>query len=55
MSRQSPGCRSAASTSDYRRWSADRAAIAGYQVWTLALFSSIAANPINKPEGVLVG
>ncbi|WP_146418128.1 glycosyltransferase family 2 protein [Haloarcula hispanica] len=30
-------------------------AIVGYQVWTLALFSSIAANPINKPEGVLVG
>ncbi|WP_367175523.1 glycosyltransferase family 2 protein [Haloarcula rubripromontorii] len=30
-------------------------AIVGYQVWTLALFSSIAANPINKPEGLLVG
>jgi len=30
-------------------------AIVGYQVWTLALFSSIAANPINKPDGVLVG
>ncbi|EMA24397.1 glycosyltransferase family 2 protein [Haloarcula argentinensis] len=30
-------------------------AIVGYQVWTLALFSSIAANPINKPDGALVG
>ncbi|KAA9397836.1 glycosyltransferase family 2 protein [Haloarcula sp. CBA1130] len=30
-------------------------AIVGYQVWTLALFSSIAANPINQPDGVLVG
>ncbi|MDT3435451.1 glycosyltransferase family 2 protein [Haloarcula sp. 1CSR25-25] len=29
--------------------------IVGYQVWTLALFSSIAANPINTPDGVLVG
>jgi len=30
-------------------------AIVGYQVWTLALFSSIAANPINKPDGLLIG
>ncbi|WP_336339217.1 glycosyltransferase family 2 protein [Haloarcula brevis] len=30
-------------------------AIVGYQVWTLALFSSIAANPINEPDGPLVG
>jgi hypothetical protein len=29
-------------------------AIVGYQVWTLALFSSIAANPINEPDGVLI-
>jgi len=28
--------------------------IVGYQVWTLALFSSIAANPIKTPDGVLV-
>jgi len=30
-------------------------AIVGYQIWTLALFSSIAANPINEPDGLLVG
>jgi len=29
-------------------------AIVGYQVWMLALFSSIAANPIKEPRGVLI-
>ncbi|TQR22146.1 hypothetical protein C9J85_05195 [Haloferax sp. wsp5] len=38
-----------------RRWSADRCWRSSGSVWTLALFSSIAANPIIWPEGVLVG